>query len=351
VSAGALDAARLRGDAPADAVIAQLGNDVWTVTALMRGVRRNDQPLPEALPPVARAYFCQHGLPPAWLDRTRVLRAQRWAQDHLLHLTAALFCASLPVAYAAARGARVLAATGRMDADLDRRVNETARFVLDVLAPGSLEPDGAAIRAVQKVRLVHAAVRRSLAARAPATDELPINQEDLLGTLMSFSVIVIGAVRRLGVSVDPSEAEDFHHLWRGVGAMLGIEEQLLPADLAQAATLATEIGERQFQPSPHGRALMAALLLRIEAHVPALPGAPGLLVRHLVGDRVADLLGVPADHRFGAALAGLGRIPAVAQRSAQALLLRATPLLARPLLETIVAAKLAHPRGGALTPT
>jgi hypothetical protein len=340
LSAAALDAARLRGDPAGDRVVAALGPDAWIAVALMRGVSGNDQPLPAALAPEATRFFSTEGLPPSWMDRTRVLRAQRWAHEHLLHVTTALFCAALPSTYAAERGARVLAMTGRMEADLDRRVNETARFVLDVLAPGGLEPQGTAIRAVQKVRFVHAAVRRSLAERAPEPGETAINQEDLLYTLFAFSVIVVGAVRRLGVAVDAQQAEDFFHLWRAIGSMLGIEEGLMPRDFADANDLAALISARQFRPSPHGRALMAALLTRIEDHVPAIRSAPRAVVRHLVGERVADLLGVPADPGLATALLKLTRLPGLSVVPAQALLLRATPLIARPLLEAIVTAKL-----------
>ena len=170
MTAAALDAARLRGDAGADSLVAALGERAWAVVVLMRGVHGNRQPLPAALPVEARQFFAPVA-PPAWLDLRRVQRAQRWAQEHLLHVTTALFCASLPSAYAAARGARVLAATERMRTDVDRRVNETARFVLDVLAPGALEPDGAGLRAIQKTRFVHALVRRALAGHARAVGE------------------------------------------------------------------------------------------------------------------------------------------------------------------------------------
>jgi hypothetical protein len=336
-----LGAARLRGDPAADTLVSRLGPHAWAVVAMMRGVRRSDEPLPAALPPEARRFFAEEGLPPTWMDRGRVLRAQRWANDHLFDITTALFCASLPTAYAAERGSRVLAATGRMEGDTDKRVNETARFVLDVLARGSLEPGGPGLRAIQKTRFVHAAVRRALVERAADGGEVPINQEDLLGTLLTFSVIVIRAVRRLGVAVDERDADDFFHLWRAVGAMMGIEEKLLPVDFAEATERAGDIADRHFQPSPHGRALMAVLLTRIEAHVPGLPRAPRFLVRHLAGDRVADLLGVPPAEP--APMLGLESAVRLAQRPARDLLRRATPLLARPLLAAIVGTKLRVP--------
>jgi hypothetical protein len=132
------------------------------------------------------------------VDPPRAARAQSFAFRHLFQITLALFCASLPTAYGAARGSRVLAATGRMAGkELDRRVNETAQFLLDVLAPGAFSPNGSALRGIQKVRLMHAAVRAHLARPVRQRTEIAINQEDLLGMLFAFSVVVIRALRRL----------------------------------------------------------------------------------------------------------------------------------------------------------
>ncbi len=304
-----LDQARQRGDADADAVVSSTTPEPWTLSSS----------------------------PPAWLNSTRVLRAQRFAQQHLLQITAALFYASLPTSYAAARGAAVLGATGRMSRDLDVRVNETARFILDVLEPGALET-GAAPRVLRHVRIMHAQVRRSLRGSAPAT-EVPINQEDLLGTLCAFSVVVVRALRRMSVEVSPVEAEDYFHLWRGYGALLGIEEALLPADFAAAERCADQIARRQFAPSAAGRSLMTVLSDRIAAHVP-FPGSTDYLVRRLAGDRVADVLGVPSDHAFREALVRLSRFSLLSDVQLHPLLKSATPLVARPLLDSIVRHKL-----------
>jgi hypothetical protein len=325
-----LDAARAEGDPLADACVARLGRDVWTVNRVLCSVRRNSDPLPSELPEELRQLLLTHAALPAWLNRARVLRAQHWAERHLLPITVALFCAALPSAYAAERGARVLFATRRMQTDLDRRVNETARFVLELLRPGSFETQGAALPIIRKVRLIHAAVRSSLHERSDLAGEVPVNQEDLLGTLLSFSVVVLRALRRLGVELHAGDADDFYHLWRGVGVMLGVREDLLPRDFAAAQAAADRIAGRQFRPSVHGKALMAELLRRIEAHVavPALGAAPALLVRHLVGDKTADLLGLPAASAPSSLFLYSSRLS------------RFAPRLGRPLLEGLVSAKL-----------
>jgi hypothetical protein len=338
-----LDAARQLGDEPADALVARLGGRFWAIHPLLREVRKSQERLPEALPEDVRRFFVDCVTPPPWLNRARVLSAQHWAERHLFHITVALFCAALPSAYAAARGASVLATTGRLADDVDRRINETARFVLDVLESGSLDPEGIALPAIGHVRLMHAAVRMRL--RGPSgfpSSDVPINQEDLLGTMLGFSVVVIRAVRRLGVQVNRAEAEDYYHLWRGIGAMLGIKEALLPKDFSAASDTADCIADRQFRASDHGRALMARLLDRTEVHigVPGLRGTAPFLVRYLLGERTGDILGVSAVNPARASLVFAGSAGGLFRSSVQALALHLAPLFGRHLLDAIVSAKL-----------
>ena len=113
-----LDAARRLGDPPADAAVAALGRDAWIVNAALRHVHRNGEPLPEGVPPIVRRLFTEQACIPRWFEQDRVHRAQGWAAGRLFPITVALFCASLPTAYAAARGARVLAATATVPRQL-----------------------------------------------------------------------------------------------------------------------------------------------------------------------------------------------------------------------------------------
>jgi hypothetical protein len=61
--------------------------------------------------------------------------------------------------YAGYPGVKVLTFSRRLDHDAVRRVGETAQFVLAVMTPGSLHPGGRGIRKIQKIRLLHAAIR------------------------------------------------------------------------------------------------------------------------------------------------------------------------------------------------
>jgi hypothetical protein len=343
-----LDALRGLGDAEADATVAALGTDAWIANSALRHVHRNDEPLPAAVPAVVRRFFEEHFTLPSDVDHQRVARAQAFAARHLLPIMVSLLYASLPTTYGAARGARVLAATGRLAGrDLDRRVNETAQFLLDVLAPDGFSPRGSALRAIQKVRLMHAAVRAQLArtTREQTLREVAINQEDLLGTLFAFSTVVIRALRRLEITVSPDDAEDYYQLWRIIGRLLGVGDQLLPRDFHAACDLSDRIVSRHIQASEHGRQLMAELLAGMERHVPsALQRAPRVLVRHLVGDELADALAVPPDGALQATLAVARLLPRAGVLSVGSLVRRLATPVAMPLLAGVVGAKL----GGAL---
>jgi hypothetical protein len=242
-----------------------------------------------------------------------VKRGQVVFGAHAFPMIAALFAASLPEAYASAKGALVLAATDRLERDVDARILETAQFLVDVMSEGGLDPTedpdddhddhatGRGIRTAQKVRLIHAAVRLLIDRRCPLdpADGRPINQEDLAGTLMTFSVVVLEACRVLRVEIGAEQQEDFLYAWRVVGHLLGIDPRLVPRNILEARTLMTRIRRRQHASSEHGRLLTSRLLASMSRNLPFfVPRAlPAVLVRQLVGDEVANLLAVP-DHPF-----------------------------------------------------
>lgn len=219
-----------------------------------------------------------------------------------LHISLCLFCASLPSAYAAAKGVKVLQLTARFETDARRRVMETGQFLMDVLAGGSLEERGKGFRTIQHVRLTHAAVRKLIAARNLQQPGLwdpswatPINQEDLAGAMLSFSYVPVGPLRLLGVHVPAKDAEAYLHLWNVIGHLLGLQEVMRVRCIDDATALIEAIRRRQFTASPEGREMTAALLTlldevtlfrKFDETIPPL-------IRHLIGNETADLLDVP----------------------------------------------------------
>ena len=169
---------------------------------MLDGLTRNDG-IPSAdLPPAVRDYLATTSLLPPF-DPAAVAAAQALFARHGPEILVVLGFYSLPASYMAKKGAQVVYRTGYMAKRPLRRVFETVQMVIDVLSPGGLEPAGAGVRTAQKVRLMHAAVRHLLThdPARPWEEDLgvPINQEDLAGTLMTFSCLVLEGLGRLGI--------------------------------------------------------------------------------------------------------------------------------------------------------
>jgi hypothetical protein len=163
------------------------------------------------------------------------------------------------------------------------------------------------VRTAQKIRLLHATMRYHVSRDSdwdPAWGH-PVNQEDLAGTLTSFSVVVPLGLQRLGVDLPEGDRDDFFHIWRVIGHILGIDQRLNPADFDAAQALMDRILDRQQSPSEAGRALTKALLDFIRETMPGSEFASlgPTLIRHLAGDHQSDLVDVPRPDLAGLATA------------------------------------------------
>jgi hypothetical protein len=252
---------------------------------------------------------------PDWADRSKLWAGQKFFRTFGLEVGAALFSASLPISYTAAHGARVLTTTAALVSDPRRRLAETGQMLLDAMASDDsskppLDPDTRAFAAAHGVRLFHGAVRHML--RTDPTVNwhetrlgVPINQEDLVGTLAVFTVAVIESLDEMGVTVSVRDRDNYFHLWLVMGHLLGIDYDRLfrntppsteqPLTYADMQLIARVIFARNQQASPGGRSLMSALLNVTEGSMPPfLKGVPRALTRRLIGNDEADMLGVPS---------------------------------------------------------
>ena len=301
-------------DEPVAAVLERGGANA--VNAMMQTLVRVDQPVPEELPDEIRGYLASTLPLPDWADPEKIKRGQLLFETWGLEIACCLFCASLPSAYAAAKGVQVLYLTAQLATNARRRVVETGQFLIDVANVGGLDENGKGRRVIQRVRLMHAAVRHLIKARneqKPGTWHaewgIPINQEDLAGTRMSFSYVFCDPMRRLGVRVADRDVEAYLHLWNVIGHLLGLRDELLVHDIADATALVDTIRRRQFAASLQGQEMTRALLGLMDELTPVheLDGAIPPLIRHLIGNETADLLLVPTSN-LAARLAPLDHV-------------------------------------------
>jgi len=128
---------------------------------------------------------------------------------------------------------------------------------------------------------------------------VPINQEDLAGTLMAFVWGTLDGLARLGVHPPAAAQEEYLAAWRFVGRLMGLDEALIPPTVADAERLKQRIEARQVAPSEEGRVLTKALLDMMARNSEALPlrDMPAVLMRHFLPENVSDFLGIPK-HSF-----------------------------------------------------
>ena len=293
-----------KGDDAADRVVAMIAampkGEGWRL--LERGLR--GEPIPEA-PSELRNFLEDAADAPAWVDWATCDRGGAVLMEAGLIGGMVLGARSLVLGYAAPAGNKPLVFSGRLKEQAARRLNETARFVQAVSRPGGMRPFADGWQITLKVRLIHAQVRAMIVATDRwRADEwgLPVNQHDMVATTLLFSVAMIDGLRKLGIRVDHDEAEDYMHLWRWTGHVIGVDAELLPASEAEATRLVDLIGATTGDPDQDSRDLTRALFDSGKIGVTnpdRLRDAERRIAfgeticRELVGDDLADKLGVP----------------------------------------------------------
>ncbi|KAF8947337.1 hypothetical protein BGZ47_009524 [Haplosporangium gracile] len=175
---------------------------------------------------------------PEWVDWDQVKRGQEVYWRYCFFISHALLHFSLAGGFAIPKITKVLNSTGYLSGKRTKeRVLETAQFILDVahslehLQPGT----GKGWESIIQVRFLHAGVRARLSKISRAHSKyynieehgVPINQEDLLATLFSFSNTMWRVMdERMGVHMTSKEREDYLHLWRYIGYMMGVDDIL-----------------------------------------------------------------------------------------------------------------------------
>jgi hypothetical protein len=291
-----MDALRLKGDPLADATVEALfsSGQVGEYNTLMRWFTTSGQALPDGLPDAARDYLQATATPPDWIDWGVMEQARQFFIDNDVHVSTALSFAAMPACYVVPHVAKLLSATHSL-AYPSRRMAETGQFTVYLMQPEAFQAGGRFLPAAQKVRLLHASIRRHLKEQGHWPEPVAICQEDMLGGLMMFSIQVLDALHRMGIHITAEGADAYYYAWRVVGVILGIEPDTIPPDLQAAREFSDRYMVRHMGPSPEGVHLTRQLIDLYEEVVPGTlldPVVPAL-IRYLIGDTSADWLQVP----------------------------------------------------------
>ncbi|MZR61759.1 oxygenase MpaB family protein [Alcanivorax sp. DP30] len=234
---------------------------------------------------------------PSWVDFEEMELGRRMYRRNGALQGLVLMCSSLVEGYAHNKPSQVLVATGRLQKDVSRRIYETGQMLHNIVGDDGLRPGGLGHRTIMEVRLLHAAVRQFLR-KNPRWDvekyDLPINQEDMAGTILEFDFMVVRGLKRLGVRINRREHESMHYFWRYAGYLLGVDEALLTTTLEEQEIMALQLTSHLYDPTPDSESLAKALLKDMSGKAPFNLPYDVLLAfsRYLIGDTVANDLNI-----------------------------------------------------------
>ncbi len=205
-------------------------------------------------------------------------------------ITFALGARSLLKQYAHTKAIEVLRLTTLLEKHVNRRILETMQFVMDVMAPDWVIKDEKGqyklnlyhpgLMSIKKLRLVHAMIRYRLLNKMYDTslgnydvEELgfPINQEDMVFAVHTFSLEIIEGLKELRKPVTDEESEIYFQCWKFIGRGLGVVRELEPASYSDALALQNLIYKRHFTlPNEAGPILASALMKWFVTTVPLM---------------------------------------------------------------------------------
>ncbi|RDI41542.1 oxygenase MpaB family protein [Nocardia mexicana] len=222
----------LIADEPMDRVVDWMyaeGSD-RTRPLFERALRDGIASVPDAPEPL-REFFVRYETVPEWVDWDKIRRAE---QVFRAGGTDGLYIArdvSLLGGYLASGFNKTLIRTGALEKGPAKRFAETLQWALDVTSDDGMRPLGAGYRSTIHVRLIHAFVRRHVAAMPDWDAEewgVPINQTDMAATLVGALIAPMVGAMPMGIVPTPADADAAAHLTRYVGWLIGVREEWLP---------------------------------------------------------------------------------------------------------------------------
>ena len=277
-------------------------------TQFEQSIRHGIAGVPDPAPELQR-FFERADELPDWVDFTQIrvgaLAYQRFGILGMIVLSAW----SLINGYHSGAAVKPLAFTGQLRHRTQRRLAETARFVSEATQVDGLRAGRPGRDIALRVCVIHAHVRRACLDSDQWRSDvwgLPINQADMFGTLLEFSLLMMDGAQRLGFFLSSEEREAILAMWRYCGHLSGVDPWLLEQLGSEAKTRRLADLLRLVQPGPDEDSLaLTQELLKVPGQNAKGKGPPVLaltvsrihngLARAFNGPEIADDLQIPND--------------------------------------------------------
>lgn len=229
--------------------------------------------------------------------------AQVFFEKHSSLILSLLGFYSLPYTYAFGDGAEVLVRSKKIVENPGERLAETTLFVLECYRPGAFSSDKKVLMVLAKVRLIHAMSRHFIKKYAGDWDQswgLPINQEDLLSTNLTFSLLISRGMQKSNQSISSEERKMLLAYWGLVGYYLGIDTEFWPESNKEAFELEKIIRKRHLKKSTAGRLLLQSLLnfYRKNLFRPELSPFLENILQYYLGKEISSILELNASQKL-----------------------------------------------------
>lgn len=286
-------------------------NEKSGVRKLFATMDSNDAVPPgDHFPELAEFFQLTHNLPPG-TDLQRIRRGELLFLKHILGGALVLLAKSLPEGYAAPNLSQILSISDDLKTHPYKRLLGTLQLVLNVSCAGGFEPGGRAVITAQKLRLLHSGVRYLADRYRPRFREkygVPVNHEDMLATIMGFSLLVVEGWRTLNLGLSKQDEDDFYYVWQTFALMMGIHPadepsnaEYIPIDIDDAALFYYRYKSRHYVDAavnPDGVALARANLNMLRDMIPrplrflGLGLIPRIYMTELMGDEGCRRIGI-----------------------------------------------------------
>lgn len=200
---------------------------------IRKGVSQSDE-----VPASVQTLFQQTQVVPKWLNpdllKSGAELCMRSNVDSLISLRDYCLIGGYDYAYLN----KPLIVTEALKKGAVKRLSETLDFWVNATRYNALEVHAKGYEFAIKTRLIHSYARLSIKKHYQNWDTEnwgePINSWDMMATYIGFSLVFLHSLKKLGNIVSVEEEKGLFHLWKYVGYLLGIPEELLPNDKKQA---------------------------------------------------------------------------------------------------------------------
>ena len=264
-----LNALREVMDQPADDAVLSLyeSSSMASLRTMLEDMAKNDSVVPEDLPDQMSSFMkSELSFEFSEEDIKMFNRSNEIWREYGMKFCFVLFFRSLPYTYMAEKPANVLRITKLLITQPERRIIETAQFVFDVMDKNWWEPDKRGLLTAIKVRLMHSAMRHVILADTdnPWNNSWgkPISQEDIVATNQTFSLEFFKGLALIGEELPKADQEAWFYTWKRIGQIMGVQDELVCADVEEAWSLQNAVYNHLFHDECHSGILLSEALVK-----------------------------------------------------------------------------------------